>query len=38
MGNVRWTLESGSERMKKVAMTGRRETNLGMSLDIRTGM
>ncbi|GKB78120.1 hypothetical protein Tco_0945015 [Tanacetum coccineum] len=30
LGNVRWTLESGSGRMKKVAMTGRRETNLGM--------
>ena len=38
MAKVRWTVESGSGMMKNVAMTGRIESNLGMSLDIRTGI
>ncbi|GJY62150.1 hypothetical protein Tco_0462807 [Tanacetum coccineum] len=38
VGKVRWTMENGSGRMKKVAMMGRIESNLGMSFDIRTGI
>ncbi|GKG08507.1 hypothetical protein Tco_0334339, partial [Tanacetum coccineum] len=38
VGKVRWTVESGSRRMKKVAMMGRIESNLGMSLDTRIGI
>ncbi|GJS21401.1 hypothetical protein Tco_0450033 [Tanacetum coccineum] len=38
VGKVRWTMDNGSGRMKKVAMMGRIESNLGMSFDIRTGI
>ncbi|PWA49160.1 hypothetical protein CTI12_AA484070 [Artemisia annua] len=38
IGKVRWTVESGSGRMQKVTVMGRIESNLGMSLDIRSGI